>query len=47
MAGSINIYDSKAKIEIESSAFFIIEPGINIDLNVSKHYAQSLYISYR
>ena len=47
MAGGINIYDSKTEIEIESSAFFIIEPGINIDLNVSKHYIQSLYISYR
>ena len=47
MAGGINIYDSKTEIEVESSAFFIIEPGINIDLNVSKHYIQSLYISYR
>jgi hypothetical protein len=47
MAGRINIYDKKAETEIESSAFFIIEPGINIDLNVSKHYTQSLYMSYR
>lgn len=47
MVGGINIYDDKAEIEIESSAFFIIEPGINMNLNVSKHYTQSLYISYR
>jgi len=47
MAGGIHIYDDNAETEIESSAFFIIEPGINIDLNVSKHYTQSLYISYR
>lgn len=47
MAGGIHIYDDNAETEIESSALFIIEPGINIDINVSKHYTQSLYISYR
>jgi len=47
MAGGININDRNTEAEIESSAFFIIEPGINIDLNISKNYTQSLYISYR
>jgi hypothetical protein len=47
MAGGINIYDNNTETEIESSALFIIEPGININLNVSEHYTQSLYISYR
>lgn len=47
MAGGINIYEYNTKTEIESSAFFIIEPGISIDINVSDNYTQSLFISYR
>lgn len=45
MAGGVNIYDTKE--EIESSGFFIIEPGVNIDIKISKSYTQSLYMSYR
>ncbi len=47
MAGGINIYENNMETEIESSAIFIFEPGINIDLRVSKHYTQSLYLSYK
>ena len=47
MAGGINIYDYHTNTEIESSEFFIIEPGISFDVNVSKIYTQSLYITYR
>ncbi len=47
MAGAINIYNYNTEAEIESSSFFIIEPGISIDLHVSNSYTQSLCISYR
>jgi len=47
MAGGIKINESGMETEIESSAFFIIEPGINIDFNVSDFYTQSFFISYR
>ena len=36
MAGGIKIKESGMETEIESSAFFIIEPGINIDFHVSE-----------
>jgi hypothetical protein len=47
MAGRVGVYESGSKTEIESSACFIIEPGINIDFKVSTYYTQSLFISYR
>ena len=47
MAGGVNIYDFDKENEIESSAFFIIEPGFNIDIKVSNSYTQSLFLSYR
>jgi len=47
MAGGIKIKESGMETEIESSAFLIIEPGINIDFHVSDFYTQSLFISYR
>lgn len=47
MAGGIGIYESSTDTEVESSAMFILEPGINIDLNVSDYYTQSFFVSYR
>lgn len=47
MAGGIKIYESNSETEIESSALFILEPGINIDLYISGSYTQSFFVSYR
>ncbi len=47
MAGGINIYESGMETEIESSAFFIFEPGISIDFKLSEHFTPSIYMSYR
>lgn len=47
MAGGVSVYESSTETEVESTALFIIEPGINIDLNISDNYTQSFFISYR
>jgi hypothetical protein len=47
MAGGVHVYEVSTETEIESSALFILEPGINIDLKISDFYSQSLFISYR
>ena len=47
MAGSVHVYEISTETKIESSAMFILEPGINIDLKISEFYSQSLFISYR
>lgn len=47
MAGGAHVYEINTETEIESSAMFILEPGINIDLKISEFYSQSLFISYR
>ncbi len=48
MAGGISIEDASAEnTEIESSGIFIVEPGINLEFNVSKTFIPALNISYR
>lgn len=47
MAGGIHVYENESDAEIESSAFFIIEPGIEMNINLSKNYTQSIFVSYR
>jgi hypothetical protein len=48
MAGKISIEDVTSDAsEIESSGFFVLEPGINLEFNVSKSFIPALNISYR
>lgn len=47
MAGGVHVNENGTKTEIESSVFFIVEPGINIDLKISEFYSQSFFVSYR
>ena len=53
MAGGIAITDNtcisenKCDMEVESSGSFIIEPGINLEFNLSKHFISAINISYR
>jgi hypothetical protein len=41
MAGGVHVYEICTETKIESSAMFILEPGINIDLKISEFYSQS------
>ena len=48
MAGGITIEDATFEgAEIESSGIFIIEPGINLEFNVSNAFIPAISISYR
>ena len=53
MAGGIAITDNtcisdnKCDTEVESSGSFIIEPGVNLEFNLSKHFISAINISYR
>lgn len=48
MAGGISIEDATSDgSEVESSKIFAIEPGINLEFNVSKSFIPALSLSYR
>jgi hypothetical protein len=47
LAGGVHVNESGTETEIESSALFILEPGINIDFKIFDFYTQSFCISYR
>jgi len=48
MAGGISIEDPTSDdAEIESSGIFAIEPGINLEFNVSKSFIPGINLSYR
>ncbi len=54
MAGGISIsekknvdYDKKSDENVEDSGVFFLEPGINIEFNISKFFMPTLNIAYR
>jgi hypothetical protein len=47
MAGGVNVNEPGTVSKVESTTFFLVEPGINIDLKISEFYTQSFFISYR
>ncbi|KAA3638087.1 MAG: hypothetical protein DWQ02_05615 [Bacteroidetes bacterium] len=48
MAGSVAVQDATSEdLEIESSGIFIIEPGINLEFNLTKYFKPGIYLSYR
>jgi hypothetical protein len=47
MAGGVSLKDKFKDKEIESSSIFILEPGINMELKVSKHFIPTINVSYR
>ena len=47
MAGGISVNDVTGNTKVESSANFIIEPGINLEFNLSKHFISAINLSYR
>jgi len=47
MGGGITINEENTKNEIESSGMFVIQPGLNLEFNVSKHFIPTVYVTYR
>jgi len=47
MAGRISVNNATSDAEVESSGVFILEPGINLDLHVSKNFTTAINLSYR
>ena len=47
MGGGVTIHKENTNYEIESSGMFVIQPGINLEFNMTKHFIPALYVSYR
>lgn len=48
MGGGVTVEDANSEdSEIESSGMFVIEPGINVELNVSQNFIPAINLSYR
>ena len=47
MGGGIAVKDKNTGIEIESSGIFVVEPGLNLELNISRYFISGVNISYR
>lgn len=48
MGGGVSVEDATSDdSEIESSGIFVIEPGINLEFNVSKYFIPGISLSYR
>ena len=48
MGGEVTVEDATSSgLEIESSGIFVIEPGINLEFNLAKHFIPGIHISYR
>jgi hypothetical protein len=45
LAGGVTV--SENEVEIESSAIFVLEPGINVEFNFSEHFIPGITFSYR
>ena len=48
MGGGVSVEDANSNdSEIESSGIFVIEPGINLEFNISKTFIPAINLSYR
>ena len=47
MAGGIYVNDATTHTELESTGVFVIEPGINLEFKVSRHFIPGISLSYR
>ena len=47
MGGGVTINEENTNNEIESSGMFVIQPGINLEFNVTKHFIPAFYVTYR
>ena len=47
MAGGIKLYENDIENVVETTGFFILEPGITFDFNVSRAFTPSVFMSYR
>ena len=47
MGGGVTINEENTDNEIESSGMFVIQPGINLEFNVTEHFIPTFYVTYR
>lgn len=47
MGGGITVNEENTNNEIESSGMFVIQPGINMEFNMTKHFIPTVYVTYR
>ena len=47
MGGGVTINKENTNYEIESSGMFVIQPGLNLEFNVTKHFIPAVYVTYR
>jgi len=47
MGGGVTINEENTDNEIESSGMFVIQPGVNLEFNVTKHFVPAVYVTYR
>lgn len=45
MAGGVSIDENE--VEVESSSIFILEPGVNLEFNISDNFKPGILVSYR
>lgn len=47
MGGGVTIMEENTDNEIESSGMFVIQPGINLEFNMARHFIPTVYVTYR
>lgn len=47
MGGGITINEKNTNKEIESSGMFVLQPGLNVEFNMTKHFIPTVYVTYR
>jgi len=47
MGGGVTIKEESTNNEIEQSGMFVIQPGVNLEFNVTKNFIPAVYITYR
>lgn len=47
MAGRASVHNDGSDVEVEASGVFVVEPGINLEFNVSENFMPGINVSYR
>lgn len=47
MGGGVTVLDNDSSEEIEQSGMLVLQPGLNVEFNVTTYFVPAIYISYR
>ena len=47
MGGGVTVLDEHSNQEIEASGMLVLQPGLNVEFNVTKFFIPGFYVSYR